>query len=186
MRVNFSFSRAKWGDLVQLLERHNDNIARLLEGSEERYAADSAADDKKHQYVAALQHVRASVCTIHRAVAQSWRCDCMVRHHACLLLQDHSVGQAGSGTDGPRSVPSHAQFELLFRFGSAPNWPQAKPWDMFDVKIEVVAGSPSRPVVGRQSVAGKISASSTLGKSTYASVAREYTQAEPPPRSATL
>jgi hypothetical protein len=186
VRVHFSFSRAKWSDLVQLLERHNDNIARLLEGNDERYpAAAPSADDRKHQLVAALQNVKTGVSKVHEAITQSWRCACPVRHHACLLLHDYSPAQAMRNVDAFSPTPPAERFDLLFRFGNVPVALQSRHWDLFDVKVELLAASKSQLSALSQSAAEHKSRSPPLHTSTYASATRRGRQAEKSQRSNT-
>ncbi len=179
MRVNFSFSRAKWGELVQLLERHNDNIARLLESSEERYsAATSGANDGKQRLVEALQHIHSVVCKLNESVTQSWQCGCPVRHHACLLLHHGSMSRELNDSGERVSVLSHERLELLLRFGDTSDATQGKPWDLFDVKVELREASISRTPATTSQIARNRSATSSPRIFPNTSGTRDGRQAE--------
>jgi hypothetical protein len=182
VRMRFCFSRAKWGELVKLLERHNDNIARLLEGSEGRFAAAAwaANNDKKHQLEADVLNVRSSVCKIHKAVARGWRCGCLVRHRACITLHDGRISEVGKHYEASLMVPSLKLFHLLFRYGSYTGAPQFHPWDTIEGKLQLVTASPSQPSTGTQLSAQIGSTSSSLPTSSCAVVTPDQDCAKPP------
>ncbi len=181
VRMRFCFSRAKWGELVRLLERHNDNIARLLEGSERRFAAAACAatTDKKHRLVADVLNMRSSVCKIHKAVARSWRCGCPVRHRACIMLHDGRISEVGKDYEASLMVPSLELFHLLFRYGSYTGAPQVQPWDTIEGILKLITASPSQPLPGAQPSVRVRSTSSSLPISSCAWLTPDRDHAKP-------
>ncbi len=140
IRFKFSFLRAKWAELVQLLYQHNDNITRLIDSSEKRWKRSADSFGASRRLDSEIHAARVRLCRLHEAVTRSWRCACLARHLACLLL--HDQGDASRRDTNAPDILAEKHAELHFRFRVGSDASLTRPWDFLDVHAKFISERP--------------------------------------------
>ncbi|KAH0545416.1 hypothetical protein FGG08_000557 [Glutinoglossum americanum] len=132
-RIKFTLSKKKREKLAKALDRHNEELRKLLQSSDElapsrRY--------RKSPPTMSFQRAREHARDLHAVLTSGWRCSCQLSHGANLLLEKRTATDPGTdlgGTDLPYSA-----FKVLFCYEVNPAQPQPRPWDWHELEISVV------------------------------------------------
>jgi hypothetical protein len=120
-RMRFSIGRTERTKLFKEIEGHNSRLKELLDTSDEITEIHRKRNPAGLNVAKAFNKFWTHASRIFRLLSESWRCDCLSKHHAHLLLEQ-------------RASPE-VRFNLTFLFDEKRSESHTPTWNWLDTRI---------------------------------------------------
>jgi hypothetical protein len=137
--VSFALNKKTRARLLKQLEKHNDNLEKLL-CSSDRIA--SSQSRRPSQVPSKLRNIYKQARGLSSALKKGWQCSCQHYHSSNILLEDRTSSSPPARRSSLVSDSISLQFAILFHYGQVP-----APWIWHEVEIKVSQAEATLPVL---------------------------------------